>query len=1110
MATPPDNPDRLADLLAAYDDALAAGQPSAQPLPWKDLTPEVQARLDGDRHVLDVLEQLWPRSGGDFTPPPVVQALPFAFGRFQARRKLGSGGCGVVFLADDPILGRPVALKVPRPEVLANADLRKRFLREAQTAAVLSHPNIVPVYEASGAGGIIYIAAEFCPGPTLARWRTERPLPGPPRAVAELLAAVADAMGYAHRRGVVHRDLKPSNIMLDVAPDPTRRAPHAVPGNESPAELAAIARLELSAYIPRVTDFGFAKLMERTDDATRTGTVIGTPQYMAPEQAEGRLDRIGPPTDVYALGVILFELLTGRLPIAGANDPDTLRRIVATEPPRLRSLVPTLPRDLESICLKCLEKEPPHRYTDGDALAADLWRFLGGEPIRARAVGPLERGRKWVRRNPLLAGVSASAALACASLVGLELKYRDELRGRNAELTASVGREQRLAAEANRQRAAAIDRTRAARLQAYLTQMRYLGSLPPSQLAATDIQGWDATPDGGDDLRGFEWYYLSRLGRSSRVWRNFTAGVEGVALSDDRRYAAATSANEIRVWSVATGATILAHPAQSCGRPLQFSPDGRWILFDDDNAIVVWDLERGTLVAQFPANRNAVQLLDRQRMLWTAGDDVLLGDPRRPGAARHFRRAGFTPTAAAAAGTTVAVSFGQHNPEAGALVAFDATTGAEQLIASGNDWWHEVRVAPGGRYVAARPAERRVQLFDRQSQSPPAEVGLPNVGMESFRFTARGRFAAAGWIPGDDGNIAVLGEGAADGSGWTTRTVEAGCKLRSLAFDTGGHFLLAGGIDQSVHLFDPTPPEPFTEVRAHGDYEAWGVAVSPDGRTIATSGDGPSPLNDNDPLGHVVRLWDAKTHALKATLRGHTKLVSQVKFLPDGSGLVSASFDGTARRWNMAGQLVRVFPHGGRLRGVAVSPRGDRIVTCGDLHGALVWDAATGAVLGRLTGHEGRVRCVAFSRDGLQVVTGGRDDTLRWWDAVTGKEVRKVPEGNRPSAMALSPDGRTLALGTESGQIFCRDFATGEVAIRGGSSPRRVTAIAWAPDGRTLATAELHGAVRLWNAATGEELFALASGGRTVFDLAFAPSGEFLAGARADGTLIVWDAPSKP
>ncbi len=270
------------------------------------------------------------------------------------------------------MLRREVALKVPRVEALLTPELRRRFLREAQAAAALNHSGIVPVYEAGEVGPICYIASAYCEGKTLAAWLREHTVPV--RTAAEWTATLAEAMAYTHRHGILHRDLKPSNIILSVVSGPL-----SIGAQESDNGQGTRDRRQ-----PKITDFGLAKVMEQAGDETRSGALLGTPAYMAPEQAAGRLHDFSPATDVHALGVILYEMLVGRPPYCGETALETFTQISAWDPTPPRRLRPGVPRDLEAICLKCLEKDPRRRYPDGGALAEDVRRFLAGVPTRAR------------------------------------------------------------------------------------------------------------------------------------------------------------------------------------------------------------------------------------------------------------------------------------------------------------------------------------------------------------------------------------------------------------------------------------------------------------------------------------------------------------------------------------------------------------------------------------------------------------------------------------------------------------------------------------------------------------------------------------------------------
>ena len=293
-------------------------------------------------------------------------------------RELGQGAFGVVFLASDSVLGRKVALKVPRPFALVTPEIRRRFVREAEAASRLDHPHIVPVYDVGEEGPICYIASAYCEGLTLADWLRRRSAAVAFTEAARLVAILSEAVAHATTRGILHRDLKPGNILLQ---------------RTGSAPAAAEPRHRLGDYVPRICDFGLAKLLDQESHETCSGVPIGSPAYMAPEQAAGRLRDHGPATDVYALGVILYELLTGRPPLRGETDLETLRLVADQESPPPRELRPGLPRDLNTICAKCLEKRPKDRYDSALALAADLQRFLAGKPVHARPI------RLWQRRQ---------------------------------------------------------------------------------------------------------------------------------------------------------------------------------------------------------------------------------------------------------------------------------------------------------------------------------------------------------------------------------------------------------------------------------------------------------------------------------------------------------------------------------------------------------------------------------------------------------------------------------------------------------------------------------------------------------------------------------------
>jgi serine/threonine-protein kinase len=332
-----------------------------------------------------------PAAGATLRPPRPgnawLAALPPTPG-YEILEWLGRGGMGVVYKARQLGLNRTVALKMLPGEGPTEAAVLGRFRTEAEAVARLRHPNIVQIYEVGEHDGRPYFSMEYVAGGSLAL-RLAHGLPTP-REAAALVEALARAVHHAHERGIVHRDLKPANVLLE--PDGA----------------------------PKITDFGLARRFSEGVDPsghTRTGDVLGTPNYMAPEQAAGRTREAGPPADIYALGAILYECLTGRAPFAGATPAEAMHRVLHEDPVPPAQAQPRVPRDLQTICLKCLEKDPAHRYASAAALADDLSAYLAGESIRARPAGPRRRLQRWARRRPTAAVLFAVAAVALAGVI---------------------------------------------------------------------------------------------------------------------------------------------------------------------------------------------------------------------------------------------------------------------------------------------------------------------------------------------------------------------------------------------------------------------------------------------------------------------------------------------------------------------------------------------------------------------------------------------------------------------------------------------------------------------------------------------------------------------
>jgi len=505
---------------------------------------------------------------------------------------------GVVYKARQVRLDRTVAVKLIRDAHLASSDDVNRFRAEAAAAAQLRHANIVAIYEVGEHGGQHYFSMEYVQGTSLAALVRESPLPA--RHAADYVKLVAEAIHHAHTQGVLHRDLKPSNVLLAV------RSEHAVlqcgglplsteETKRSTSHDTPKCADDSADYNPKVTDFGLAKRIEGGLNLTDTSQVLGTPSYMPPEQALGKHSEIRPWSDVYSLGAILYEILTCRPPFRAETPVATLEQVCGMDPVSPRLLNPTVPRDLETITLKCLEKDPKQRYQTAQDVADDLRRFLQDEPITARPVGKLERAVKWARRKPafasLVSGLTlAGFALVCGSLAFFA--YSAHVQEQKA-LTVSEHSNQILERKRAGDRliyAADINQAQRAwvRFQPQLT-LQLLDSLRPERT------------DGGIDYRGWEWHYLKRLCHSEKLLlKGHTGNVNCVVYSPSGTILASGSSDgTARLWDAKTGQPlhVLKRHLHSV-KCVAFSPDNRMLATGSEDAtVMLWDVATGTELA---------------------------------------------------------------------------------------------------------------------------------------------------------------------------------------------------------------------------------------------------------------------------------------------------------------------------------------------------------------------------------------------------------------------------------------------------------------------------------------------------------------------------------
>jgi WD40 repeat protein/tRNA A-37 threonylcarbamoyl transferase component Bud32 len=1022
------------------------------------LADELQSYFASSEEV----ERLGRRSKGETPPASPSRALPSTgglenappaenevrqVGDYDLLEQIGQGGMGVIYKARQRSLQRLVALKMIRPDRLAGPVDVLRFHSEAEAAASLDHPNIVPIYEVGVDEGRHFFSMKLVEGGSLAPRLPQLTSDLP--AGAGLLAAVARAVHYAHQRGLLHRDLKPANILLDAQDRPL------------------------------VTDFGLAKrlaLAPGEASLTQQGLIVGTPNYMAPEQAAGK-GGVSTAADVYSLGAILYELLTGRPPFRADTPLDTLLQLLDREPAPPRNLNRRVDRDLETVCLKCLHKAPQQRYSSAEALADDLDRWRRGEPIQARPVGRGERLLKWVRRRPALAALAALLGLVfLLGFAGVTWQWRNAADFADAEQRTAYARAIALA----------------------YADWRDGEIVPAEQLLEA------CRPE----LREWEWHYLRRLLRARQLATldGHADGVLAVAVSPDGAHVASAGADgNVMVWD----RRALVKPLSMHGRgaavtAVTYSPDGRRLAGGGANGTIrVWDSESGEETAAWRAHESRVAALAfdpaGRRLASTAGEAPARGELRLwdPMTGADVAAADWHTLLAAVAFSPDGGRLVTAGPD-GVVTAWNAATLAEhddeffKTSLKRFAPWSSVAFSADGAWLAAGSPAGLVRIWDAAT------------GEESFTMLTPGQAGISGVaFCGGDGRILAAAAGNTV-QGWFTISRKPAFSLRghrravtAVACTPDGRRLASASLDRTVKLWDLDQRNEDLTLRP-GNQGVTGLAFSPDGARLA------SATRDK-----VLKIWDVEKGTEAGFLRSLPAAINGLAFNPDGARLATAGQDGVARVWDAVGgqqprELLALDGRGWPVHAVAFRPDGRELATTGDDGTLHFWDASDGRERRRLEGHRGPFFAVAFSPDGSRLAAAGADGVARIWDANDGRELLTLDgRGGTVHAVAFSPDGRRLATG-------CQDEAVREWDATGGGLTRTsrghvgaVRALAYGPGGR-LASAGDDKVVRLWDAA-GHELIALRGHTEAIRAVTFSLDGRRLASAGDDGTIKVWD-----
>ncbi|HAC89157.1 MAG TPA: hypothetical protein DCF63_00780, partial [Planctomycetaceae bacterium] len=950
---------------------------------------------------------------------PSVQSVPIHFGKFELIEEIGQGGYGIVFLARDRVLGRDVALKMPHANVMLKDDLLTRFRLEARAAGALDHPNIVQVFDAGSIGPVAYIASAYCPGTSLHEWIQKRTKVIALNDAARLILCLARAIQHANERGVFHRDLKPANILLQ----PSESYLQAT-GNihtDQREQLVALAQAaSLADLVPRITDFGLAKLTGQSL-ATLSGSVLGTPAYMAPEQASGQRQSSDSRVDVYSLGAILYQLLTGCLPFDGQTPWETLNRVIHEPVVPIRSRRHDIHRDLETICLKCLEKEPQQRYASAGLLADDLQRFIQNRPISARPATTRELLMRLFRRQPVASSLVLGTVLAMTlGLIIVIRLYRQSEDQRN-RITTALNE----AAQANKQ---ATQQRQASERLTYLNSIAVADRESALDLSHARQKLVRCDPQ----LRDWEWNYLWKkchpelleLTGHSKPTGVCCFSPDGSLLASGSGMWGRTTDGEVIVRETRTGEVLLQIDdiaGQVTG--LDFHPTKNWLVVsehtwrnDRSGVTKVWDLDSRQVVASLRLSRNTYSVC-----FDPAGDFVVTGGA--DGRIRFFRTANWrlARTINHHRQSVLAVTFdstGQWLASAGRdgrLCVFDAQS---REIVYQQDDLNDVRCvafSPDSKYLACSTFDGQVFVWQTRDWELVARYAAPSKRVGSLEFCPDGDSILLSMISGPTQIWDVrTGQVRRSIPAHYPSTLYASCNVQ-------GDLIATTGSDAKVRLWSVASQTEPLRYRVQSNFIS-DIVMIPNTNLVATGSTRNIASSGMGDKQYFVHLFDHTNGKTSRILKGHEDWISKLSITPDGQVLASTSHDGKVKLWSVAkGDCLHTLSgHSAPLIGAVFLDRQTLVSAC-QLGQLKFWDVSTGTnTRQRDTQLMGASSIVASSQT-VWLALGNANGEIRIWNVDSPEHCIEL-QGHTGliNCMDFSDDGTQLAAGGISHQItFC-------------------------------------------------------------------------------------------